>query len=137
MSALTKQQKIASLSESLGLCSDPGSPGSVRLCAWTSGCGCCSVATRPFRAGSTLGVALGQCSLASCEATSVLPHIVLPMPYETASVFAVISAQVSVVSERLSAALGHSSDDGSLRRSKIQLSVHPPTLQTQDQEVCP
>lgn len=80
---------------------------------------------------------LGQCSLVSCETTSVLFHIVLPMPYVTASVFAVISAQVSVVSERLSAALGHSSDDGSLRRSKIQLSVLPPTLQTQEQEVCP
>ncbi|XP_076772130.1 Fanconi anemia group A protein isoform X2 [Arvicanthis niloticus] len=49
--------------------------------------------------------------------------------------YSVISAQVSVVSERLSAALGHSSDDGSLRRSKIQLSVLPPTLQTQEQEV--
>ncbi|XP_028736731.1 Fanconi anemia group A protein [Peromyscus leucopus] len=47
----------------------------------------------------------------------------------------VISAQVAVVSERLNAALGHSNDDSSLRRAKIQLSILTPTLQTQDQEV--
>lgn len=52
--------------------------------------------------------------------------------------FAVISAQVAVVSERLNAALGHRNDDDvSLRRSKIQLSVLLPTLQSQDQGVCP
>ncbi|ERE80631.1 putative Fanconi anemia group A protein like protein [Cricetulus griseus] len=45
----------------------------------------------------------------------------------------VISAQVAVISERLNAALGHNNDDGSLRRSKIQLSVLTPTLQRQDQ----
>lgn len=66
----------------------------------------------------------------------MLLHIDLPVPYVTASVFAVISAQVAVVSERLSAALGHSNNDGSLRKSKIQLSVLPPTLQRQDQAVC-
>ncbi|ERE80630.1 putative Fanconi anemia group A protein like protein [Cricetulus griseus] len=48
----------------------------------------------------------------------------------------VISAQVAVISERLNAALGHNNDDGSLRRSKIQLSVLTPTLQRQDQTVC-
>ncbi|KAK7801790.1 hypothetical protein U0070_027511 [Myodes glareolus] len=47
----------------------------------------------------------------------------------------VISAQVAVISERLSAALGHSSDDSSPRRSKIQLNVLNPTLQRQDQAV--
>ncbi|XP_052583283.1 Fanconi anemia group A protein isoform X1 [Peromyscus californicus insignis] len=47
----------------------------------------------------------------------------------------VISAQVAVVSERLNAVLGHSNDDGSLRRAKIQLSILTPTLRTQDQEV--
>ncbi|XP_057609613.1 Fanconi anemia group A protein [Chionomys nivalis] len=47
----------------------------------------------------------------------------------------VMSAQVAVISERLSAALGHNSDDGSLRRSKIQLNVLNPTLQRQDQAV--
>ncbi|XP_027266394.1 Fanconi anemia group A protein isoform X7 [Cricetulus griseus] len=47
----------------------------------------------------------------------------------------VISAQVAVISERLNAALGHNNDDGSLRRSKIQLSVLTPTLQRQDQTV--
>ncbi|KAL6082919.1 hypothetical protein STEG23_002613 [Scotinomys teguina] len=47
----------------------------------------------------------------------------------------VISAQVAVVSERLNAALGHSNNDGSLRRSKIQLSVLTPMLRTQDQAV--
>lgn len=68
----------------------------------------------------------------------MLLHVVLPMPYITASVFAVISAQVAVVSERLNAALGPSNVDGSsVRRSKIQLSVLPPTLQKQDQAVCP
>ncbi|OBS77115.1 hypothetical protein A6R68_16418 [Neotoma lepida] len=46
-----------------------------------------------------------------------------------------ISAQMAVVSERLNAALGHSNDDGSFRRSKIQLSVLTPTLQRQDQVV--
>ncbi|XP_021486884.1 Fanconi anemia group A protein isoform X2 [Meriones unguiculatus] len=49
--------------------------------------------------------------------------------------YSVISAQVAVVSERLSAALGHSTSDGSLRRSKIQLSVLTPTLQRQDEAV--
>ncbi|KAM7332305.1 hypothetical protein ACRRTK_009013 [Alexandromys fortis] len=47
----------------------------------------------------------------------------------------VMSAQVAVISERLSAALGHNSDDGSLRRSKIQLNVLNPTLERQDQAV--
>lgn len=47
----------------------------------------------------------------------------------------VISAQVAAISERLNAAVGHSNDDGSLGRSKIQLSVLTPTLQTQDQAV--
>ncbi|XP_051057558.1 Fanconi anemia group A protein [Phodopus roborovskii] len=47
----------------------------------------------------------------------------------------VISARVAVISERLNAALDHNSDDGSLRRSKIQLSVLTPTLQRQDQVV--
>lgn len=55
---------------------------------------------------------------------------------ELASLFAVMSAQVAVISERLSAALGHNSDDGSLRRSKIQLNVLNPTLERQDQAVC-
>lgn len=55
---------------------------------------------------------------------------------EPASLFAVMSAQVAVISERLSAALGHSSDDdGSPRRSKLQLNVLNPTLQRQDQAV--
>uniref|UniRef100_A0ABK0LRP5 FA complementation group A n=1 Tax=Rattus norvegicus TaxID=10116 RepID=A0ABK0LRP5_RAT len=50
--------------------------------------------------------------------------------------YSVISAQVAVVSERLNAALGHRNDDDvSLRRSKIQLSVLLPTLQSQDQGV--
>ncbi|XP_028608601.1 Fanconi anemia group A protein [Grammomys surdaster] len=49
--------------------------------------------------------------------------------------YSVISAQVAVVSERLNAVLGHSNDDGSHRKLKIQLSVLPPTLQRQDQGV--
>ncbi|XP_031197586.1 Fanconi anemia group A protein isoform X2 [Mastomys coucha] len=50
--------------------------------------------------------------------------------------YSVISAQVAVVSERLNAALGPSNVDGSsVRRSKIQLSVLPPTLQKQDQAI--
>jgi Fanconi anemia group A protein len=59
------------------------------------------------------------------------------MPYITACVFAVISAQVAVVSEKLNAVLGHRNDGGSLQRAKIQLSVLPSTLQKQDQAVSP
>lgn len=51
--------------------------------------------------------------------------------------FAVISAQVAVVSEKLNAVLGHRNDGGSLQRAKIQLSVLPSTLQKQDQAVSP
>uniref|UniRef100_A0A8C9UM25 FA complementation group A n=1 Tax=Spermophilus dauricus TaxID=99837 RepID=A0A8C9UM25_SPEDA len=47
----------------------------------------------------------------------------------------VISAQMAVVSERLSAALGHGEDDGPHGRGRIQLNVLAPELQQQEQLV--
>ncbi|VTJ69018.1 Hypothetical predicted protein [Marmota monax] len=47
----------------------------------------------------------------------------------------VISAQMAVVSERLSAALGHGEDDSPRGRGRIQLNVLAPELQQQEQLV--
>ncbi|KAM8776511.1 LOW QUALITY PROTEIN: Fanconi anemia group A protein [Rhynchonycteris naso] len=47
----------------------------------------------------------------------------------------VLSAQVAVVSERLSSVLGHSEDSGSSEASKIQLTVLAPKLEQQEQQV--
>ncbi|XP_073911552.1 Fanconi anemia group A protein isoform X4 [Castor canadensis] len=52
-----------------------------------------------------------------------------PMQYD------VISAQMAMISERLSAALGHNKDDGTFERVKIQLNILAPKLERQDQTV--
>lgn len=58
-----------------------------------------------------------------------------PCSHDWALPFAVLSAQIAVVSERLHSALGLSEDDGSSKVSKIQLSALAPKLKQREQQV--
>ncbi|XP_066205005.1 Fanconi anemia group A protein [Saccopteryx leptura] len=75
------------------------------------------------------GCAEGSLGLLTAALRELRAALTDPAQYD------VLSAQVAVVSERLSSVLGHSEDSSSSEVSKIQLSVLAPKLEQREQQV--
>lgn len=63
------------------------------------------------------------------------PSPVFSCSSKRVSPFVVFSAQMAVVSERLSSALGLGEEDGSFEESQVQVNIFSPELEPQDQQV--